>query len=221
MDDEDETEVVDDLPRRSSGNEFEARWREERRRHRQANERISQLESELTTLRPKAQNAEQLNKRIADLEKSHEQARTGWDLEKAAMGAGITDPEGLLVARTLHSNLPEKDRPPIGTWLAGFKTDPAKAPKPLQGYFAAASADDAETEEPAKPAPKQRPNPNRKVAPEQGGKGGGGGPPTRAEWDAAKAKLRAGDRSDFDALSRRAGVKPLFGQRRSAEDQDA
>lgn len=226
LDDDEDTELQDDPPaRRSSVDTWEPKFREERRRHRQANERISQLESELTQLRPKAQNAEQLNKRITDLEAKHAADRSGWDLEKAAMGAGITDAEGLLVARTLHSNLPEKDRPAIGSWLSELRKDPTKAPRSLQPYLATEdSADDDQEETPAaKPQPKKRPNPNGKVSPESGNGGkGGGGAPTRTEWDAARQKMRAGDRSDFDALTKRAGIKPLFGSKRGGgEDEDA
>lgn len=223
--DDDPNDTHDDPPARS-GVDWEGKYRAESRRHRQSMGRITELEGELVDLRPKAQNNEQLNKRIADLEKAHKLEKEGWSLEKAAMGAGITDPEGIDVARLLHGRLPEQGRPTIDAWLTDLRKDPTKAPKPLQPYLA--PADDGEEEVDEEPAPKKgaagatgapgkkRPNPNGGIGGRQGA-AGEGQKATPEQWAAARAKLRAGDRSEFDALSRKEGIKPLFGNRKTEE----
>lgn len=203
MGDEDDDDQAEDPPARGGGTDWQARWREERRRHRLANGRITELEGELTGLRPRAQTVDALAKQLKELEAKHASDRSTWEVERAAWSAGITDPDGLLVARTLHSALPEAGRPAIGDWIQSLRADPSKAPKPLRPYL---EVEDAAADEPERPAPKKRPAVNAGATDTQAAGGRAVTPPTPAEWAAAKAKLRTGDTTDFDALTRRVGI---------------
>ncbi|MEQ1505320.1 MAG: hypothetical protein ABMB14_24020 [Myxococcota bacterium] len=209
----DDTEDDEILTTTTAPAAWEARIKEERRKLRKANERISTLENELTGLRPKAQTAQNLNSQIETLRKQHESEKAAWEIEKAAMGAGITDADGVEVARLFHGRLPEKDRPAIGAWLGELRKDPTKAPKPLQPYLVTEAAATGETAAAAATTvaaktTAARPNPNGGVV-IAANTSVTTNKPTKAEWDAARAKLRTGDRTDFDALTAREGLRPL------------
>lgn len=77
--------------------------------------------------------AEGRRKAEAERDAARTEAASAWK------AAGYTE-DDLAVARTLHGRLPEKDRPALGDWLGGFKTDPTKAPKPLSHLFASQAA---------------------------------------------------------------------------------
>lgn len=195
--------------------DWHARWREERRRLRQAQARVSELELEVGGLKPQLAKLEGLTRQVADLEAKHASERGTWEAERAVWSAGITDPEGLLVARTLHGALPEAGRPAIGDWLAALRTDPSKAPRPLRPYLEAEAKAEVEVDDDASPPPapvrKRRPAVNAGTSAATPAGGGRSVPPTAAEWAAAKAKLRSGDRADFDALAKRMGHAALRG----------
>lgn len=90
--------------------------------------RIAELEAQLEGLRASASKAERLAKQLEELQ-----------VERAAWQAGVTDPEGIEVARLFWGKLPEKDRPALGDWLSGLKADPSTAPKALAAYLSASS----------------------------------------------------------------------------------
>lgn len=89
--------------------------------------RIAELEAQLEGLKASASKAERLAKQLEELQ-----------VERAAWQAGVTDPEGIEVARLFWGKLPEKDRPALGDWLSGLKADPSTAPKALAAYLSAA-----------------------------------------------------------------------------------
>lgn len=90
--------------------------------------RIAELEAQLEGLRASASKAERLAKQLEELQ-----------VERAAWQAGVTDPEGIEVARLFWGKLPEKDRPGLGDWLSGLKADPSTAPRALAAYLSASS----------------------------------------------------------------------------------
>lgn len=104
--------------------------------------RIAELEAQLEGLKATATKAEQLAQQLEDMK-----------LERAAWQAGVTDPEGIEVARLFHGKLPAKDRPSLGDWLGQLKADPSTAPRALAAYLAPAAPA-------AAPAPTGKPLPS-------------------------------------------------------------
>lgn len=90
-----------------------------------AKARIAELEAQLEALKTQATKAETLAAQLEDMR-----------LERAAWQAGVTDPEGIEVARLFHGKLPAKDRPTLGDWLGQLKADPSTAPRALAAYLA-------------------------------------------------------------------------------------
>jgi len=101
--------------------------------------RIAELEAQLEAFKATASKAEQ---QLEDMK-----------LERAAWQAGVTDPEGIEVARLFHGKLPAKDRPSLGDWLGQLKADPSTAPRALAAYLAPAAPA-------AAPAPTGKPLPS-------------------------------------------------------------
>lgn len=95
------------------------------REDRGAKARIAELEAQLEALKATATKAETLAAQLEDMR-----------LERAAWQAGVTDPEGIEVARLFHGKLPAKDRPSLGDWLGQLKADPSTAPRALAAYLA-------------------------------------------------------------------------------------
>lgn len=135
----------------------ESRLRQETRLKRQALERVQQLEAELEAAAKKAATADTLARQIEDQGKAHAAALAEWETERAVWRVGLTDPDGIEVARLLHGKLPEKDRPSIGDWLGSLRDDPSKAPRALAAYLAPAEPPPAHDPPPAasKPAGQQ------------------------------------------------------------------
>lgn len=59
----------------------------------------------------------------------------GWVETKSIYQAGLTDADGIDVARMFHGKLPESERPAIGEWLESLKADPSTAPRALAPYL--------------------------------------------------------------------------------------
>ena len=94
--------------------------------------------AEIAKLREQIDGLAKTHLPIAEVDRlrgSWDSERQAWDAERAVYQIGITDPEAIEVARTLHSRLPEKDRPPLPDWLRSVKEDPSKAPKALTPYL--------------------------------------------------------------------------------------
>lgn len=83
--------------------------------------------------------------------------KAGWGEERAILGAGVTDAEGIDFVRLAYSRIPEADRPKGGP--AEWLQDREKLPKGVQAYL-------PEAKDPAKPAPGAKPPaPNGGVKP--------------------------------------------------------
>lgn len=91
--------------------------------------RIAELEAQLEAMKGAASKADRLAKQLEELQ-----------VERAAWQAGLTDSEGIEVARMFWGKLPEKDRPALGDWLSGLKADPSTAPRALAAYLGASSS---------------------------------------------------------------------------------
>lgn len=180
------------------------------RRHRKANERIAELEGRIGDLEPRAATVDQLTQKLKDQEKQFKAERDSWQADMQLRDAGISDAHGRTVVRALYGEIPEKDRPPMGTWLEGLKKDPSKAPRPLQPYLQAEGGEQ-ETQQQEQGGQQQtqtqRANPNRGVV--SGGTGTGSAKPTKEEIQAALKKAKDGDPKDYEALQRRMGLRPL------------
>ena len=83
-----------------------------------AQQALDDLRSETSTasaeVAAKLSHAETLQSRVAELEAE----RSGWATERALMAAGVTDEEGVGIARLLWDRMAENDRPAsVGDWL--------------------------------------------------------------------------------------------------------
>lgn len=110
------------------------------------------LKATLTTAEAKAAEADTLRAQLATATAEHETFRVGVE-------AGITDAEGLELARYFYDKIQPDDtgtRPTFGDYMGKLKTDPTARPKALGAYFADAPAPAAPAT-PAAPAPAGRP----------------------------------------------------------------
>lgn len=105
------------------------------------------------------------------------------DVRLAELGL---DGEGRQIARTLYGNLPEKDRPALGDWVAGLREKGAEVPRGLAPYLGAEGS---------------RPsfNPNSDV---DHGSPPGGAVTTEQIEKATEEALRTGDWSKVEALDK-------------------
>ena len=152
---------------------------------------LAKVKVDLTTAQTAAAEAETLRAQLAKVTSEHDTFRAGVD-------AGITDPEGLDLARWFYDKVqPAEDgtRPSFADYLGSLKTDPTARPKALTGYFAdAAPAATPAAPPPTTPAasqtaqPPAKPAPPRSTAPLPGASTGATPPatpaPTPAGWTA-------------------------------------
>lgn len=119
---------------------------------------LAGLKANLTTFEAKAAEAETLRAQLAKVTAEHDTFRVGVE-------AGITDPEGLDLARYFYDKVQPAEgeqRPSFADYMGKLKSDPTARPKALGAYFAdatpaAAAAPQAApaapvTNTPAKPA---------------------------------------------------------------------
>ena len=133
---------------------------------REALARVAELEDQVRQLQGAAGTVEQLTSKLADVEGRLTAQASEWQAERALWQAGLTDPDGIEVARMFYARIEPDKRPPMGEWLQGLKADPDKAPRALAAYLGgiadrAAASSSAAAPEPQRPAP---PNPNRGAA---------------------------------------------------------
>ena len=97
---------------------------------------LAKFKVDLTTAQTAAAEADTLRATLAKIQGEHETFKAGVD-------AGITDPEGLDLARWFYDKVPAAEdgtRPTFPAYLSGLKSDPAARPKALTGYFTDAPA---------------------------------------------------------------------------------
>jgi hypothetical protein len=97
---------------------------------------LARLKVDLTTAQASAAESDALRAQLAKVTSEHDTFRAGVD-------AGITDPEGLDLARWFYDKVPAAEdgtRPTFAAYLGGLKSDPTARPKALTGYFTDAPA---------------------------------------------------------------------------------
>lgn len=182
-----------------------ARLDEALKKRRESLARVQELEEQLADLEKKAATAETLAKQLEEERGRNATLSQEWETERAVWAVGLTDTEGIEIARHLHSKLPEKDRPKMADWLGNFKTDPSKAPKALQPYLPQAEAP-PETPKGQGPQGGQRPPPTtpngggaRPVPPAQGGAGAGSASYTAEQIRAIRERAQTtGDWKEYN-----------------------
>lgn len=115
---------------------------------------LAGLKANLTTVEAKAAEAEALRAQLAKITAEHDTFRVGVE-------AGITDPEGLDLARYFYDKVQPAEgeqRPSFADYMGKLKSDPTARPKALGAYFAdatpaAAAAPQAAPATPATNAP--------------------------------------------------------------------
>lgn len=115
---------------------------------------LASLKTNLTAFEAKAAEAEALRAQLAKVTAEHDTFRVGVE-------AGITDPEGLDLARYFYDKVQPaegQERPSFADYMGKLKSDPTARPKALGAYFtdatpAAAAAPQAAPATPATNAP--------------------------------------------------------------------
>lgn len=120
-----------------------SRLNEEIARRKELEADLSSLKAALTVAEPKAAEADTLRAQLAKLTAEHDTLRVGVE-------SGVTDPEGLDLARWYYDKIQPADgeeRPSFADYMGKLKSDPTARPKALTSFFADAT--------PAAPAPAQ------------------------------------------------------------------
>jgi hypothetical protein len=182
----------------------------------QALAKVKAAETQHATL---AESLAAAQKRTTELEAKHAAEREGWQAEKEFVTAGIVDADGIEVATLLYSRLPPTDRPARAAWIAGFRADPTKAPKPLTPYLTVAQAAAAggatgtgTAGATGAGAAQGGGNANAGVVAGASTGQGGGKPSTEAIRAAAQRAAATGDSTEWNAMLRAMGVQPIAGQ---------
>jgi hypothetical protein len=123
-----------------------ARLNEEIARRKELEADHTALKATLTTVEAKAAEADTLRAQLATATAEHETFRVGVE-------AGITDPEGLDLARYFYDKVQPAEgaeRPSFADYMGKLKSEPTARPKALGAYF-------SDTAAPAAPAPASAP----------------------------------------------------------------
>jgi hypothetical protein len=112
----------------------------------EAEARAAELEARVAELTPASKRAETLAAQLAD----YERRAAAWTEERAILAAGISDPDGVDIARHAWSRVPADQRPEGGlpAWLQSRDS----LPRGVQAYMPAAAA--APVEPAAPPSPR-------------------------------------------------------------------
>lgn len=116
------------------------RYESQRAAAREATARATELEAQLSAGQAKIAELEAQAQELVKLRGQFDTARSDWEAERALWQVGISDAEGIEVARMFHGKLPAEGRPAIGDWLQALKADPTQAPKALAAYLQGTSS---------------------------------------------------------------------------------
>jgi hypothetical protein len=126
-----------------------------------------------------------------------------WTEERGLYAVGLTDPEGVEIARYLHGRLPAEGRPKLADWISGVAKEPATAPKALLSYLPGAA-----------PAVAGAPGAAPAKAPHPVGSAGAvvqpPAPPAEITAEQVRAAREAGQRGDwkpYEALRPHLGLR--------------
>lgn len=123
---------------------------------------LAGFKANITTLEAKAAEAETLRAQLAKATAEHDTFRVGVE-------AGITDPEGLGLARYFYDKVQPaegEERPSFADYMGKLKADPTARPKGLTSYFADSTPAPAAAPQ-AAPAPQAANAPAKPAAPAQ------------------------------------------------------
>jgi hypothetical protein len=147
--------MSDDMVPRSRLNEEIAKRKELEADH-------NALKATLTTVEAKAAEADTLRAQLATATAEHDTFRVGVE-------AGITDPEGLSLARWFYDKAQPaegQERPSFADYMSKLKSDPTARPKGLTSYFADSIPAPAASPQ-AAPAPQAANAPAKPAVPAQ------------------------------------------------------
>lgn len=123
---------------------------------------LAGFKANITTLEAKAAEADTLRAQLAKATAEHDTFRVGVE-------AGITDPEGLDLARWFYDKVQPaegEERPSFADYMGKLKSDPTARPKALGAYFTDAAPAAAAAPQ-AAPAPQAASAPAKPAAPAQ------------------------------------------------------
>jgi len=123
---------------------------------------LASLRAEVQPLQAKAAEAETLRAQLATATAEHDTFRVGVE-------AGITDPEGLGLARYFYDKVQPAEgeqRPSFADYMSKLKSDPTARPKGLTSYFADSAPTPAAAPQ-AAPTPQAANAPAKPAAPAQ------------------------------------------------------
>ena len=113
--------------------------------------KLTETEAHIATLEKTVTQHQDLTAQMASKDEEIAGIKRGFETERAVLGAGITDPEGVEMAKLFHSKLGE-DAPPMSEWLAGDSLPKAvSAYVPAAPSAAAPSVPDAPVAAPTQP----------------------------------------------------------------------
>lgn len=129
-----------------------------------------ELEADLGALRGNLAAAEAKAAEAETVRAALAKATAEFETYKVGVDAGITDPEGLELARYYYDKVPagegEDAKPAFGDWMAKLKTDATARPKGLGAYFADQPvATPTQAAAPVAPPKAPQPAPPRSAAP--------------------------------------------------------
>ncbi len=186
---------------------------------------LAGLKANLTTFEAKAAEAETLRAQLAKVTAEHDTFRVGVE-------AGITDPEGLDLARWFYDKVQPAEgeqRPSFADYMGKLKSDPTARPKALGAYFADATPAPAAapqaaptaaatnaTAKPAAPAPAPAPRSTAPLPPAATGAAPAPAPsPSAAGWTREAIADPAAYAANREALLKQAsaGLAARLGSR--------
>lgn len=172
------------------------------------------LERDVKTHQERAATADTLASQLNDAKANHAKELAGLRADLTLAERGVKSNEDRQAVRFYHSQLPEKDRPELGTWLDELQKDTSKAPRGLGLLLqdlgkgagdAGGAGKDAKGAGGGKETPEGKRLPGSKGRDDTGR--GGTGEVSTDEIRAAREKgQKTGDWSDYEAI--RATVLP-------------
>ena len=115
---------------------------------REAKRLLAEKETALAAAGTGAEDATKLKADNDRLKGELKAGQEGWAMERAILGAGITDADGIEFTRVAYNRLPTENRPELGSWLKNRDA----LPKAVQAYLPTATpATPATPETPAAP----------------------------------------------------------------------
>jgi len=99
-------------------------------------EELAGAKKQLSAAEDKAKTADTLARQIEEQKAEHKAQAARWEEERAVAAAGITDPDGVEVARLVYGRIPADKRPKtISEYLTSLKAEGAEVPTALSPWI--------------------------------------------------------------------------------------